>query len=399
MKRATVVIGANFGDEGKGLMTDFHAAALGSDGLVVRFNGGAQAGHTVTTVDGKRHVFGHFGAGTFAGAPTFFSRFFAVNPPLFFKELPALAAERPRVYVDRDCPLTTPYDMMINQMAETARGGKRHGSCGIGFGETIERNLCPAFRLAVGDLDRPDFAARLEAIRREYVPQRLRTLGIESPAPIVPPQVIVDYRACGRALLDHVALTDSAILRHKKHIVFEGAQGLLLDEEHPSFPHVTRAKTGLKNVLALARAADIDALDVTYMTRAYMTRHGAGPFPSETRERPYPGIAYATNLPNRFQGALRFGWLDLDLLQATVGADLALGFAASLALSHRLAVTCLDQLPAVATFIRDGEPRHESAEVLVEAALAAVGASGGFVSTGPARNAVTSIARRASLAA
>jgi adenylosuccinate synthase len=400
MKRATVIIGANFGDEGKGLLTDFHAAQTGSDGLVVRFNGGAQAGHTVITPQGRRHVFSHFGAGTLAGVPTYLSRFFVVNPLLFFKELPAIAAAKPRVYVDRDCPLTTPYDMMINQMVEDARGRNRHGSCGIGFGETIERNLSAAFRLTVADLGRPEFVSRLDAIGKDHVPQRLGKLGISAPAqPIVPEAILADFVAAGRAFIDAVVLADCSIIRHKKQIIFEGAQGLLLDEEHHWFPHVTRSKTGLKNVIALARAANIDALEITYVTRAYMTRHGAGPFPSEVHGLVYPGITDATNLPNPFQGALRFGWLDLDLLKETVAADLAAGAASSLPFLHRLAVTCLDQLPATATFIREGQQHHAGAEALVRAALASVGASEGFASAGPTRRAVIRIGRWAQMAA
>ncbi len=67
-KTAQVVIGAQFGDEGKGKISDYYAAAFGTDGIVARFNGGAQAGHTVVTPDGLRHVFGHIGSGALAGA-------------------------------------------------------------------------------------------------------------------------------------------------------------------------------------------------------------------------------------------------------------------------------------------------------------------------------------------
>src|SRR5206468_2979559 len=107
---AKVVIGANYGDEGKGLMTDYHAAHAGGDGIVVRFNGGAQAGHTVTTPGGMRHVFSHLGSGTLAGAATFLSRHFVCHPPMFFKELEKLAAAGlrtlPPVFVDERAPVS-----------------------------------------------------------------------------------------------------------------------------------------------------------------------------------------------------------------------------------------------------------------------------------------------------
>ncbi|NJN48156.1 MAG: adenylosuccinate synthetase [Candidatus Competibacteraceae bacterium] len=75
MKQAQVVIGSGFGDEGKGLATDFYAAHFGKDALVVRFNGGAQAGHTVVTPEGQRHIFSHIGSGSMVGAATYLSRF------------------------------------------------------------------------------------------------------------------------------------------------------------------------------------------------------------------------------------------------------------------------------------------------------------------------------------
>ncbi len=154
-KTARVVIGAQFGDEGKGRVTDHYAAEVGGDGIVIRFNGGAQAGHTVVTPDGLRHVFSHVGSGAFAGAATFLSRFFVSNPILFLKEMAILAAKgvELRIYVDPHGPVTTPYDMMINQIVERERGGNRHGSCGVGFGETIERSLTRSSPIVAGKME------------------------------------------------------------------------------------------------------------------------------------------------------------------------------------------------------------------------------------------------------
>lgn len=88
---ARVVIGANFGDEGKGLVTDWLCAQ--GAGVVVRFNGGAQAGHTVETPEG-RHVFHHLGSGTFCNVPTYLSQYFICNPILFLHELERLQASK-----------------------------------------------------------------------------------------------------------------------------------------------------------------------------------------------------------------------------------------------------------------------------------------------------------------
>ncbi|HUM94418.1 MAG TPA: adenylosuccinate synthetase, partial [Candidatus Competibacter sp.] len=309
-KTAQVVIGAQFGDEGKGRMIDDYAAQVGGDGLVIRFNGGAQAGHTVVTPEGLRHVFSHVGSGAFVGAATFLSRFFVSHPMLFLKEIEILATKgvHPEVYVDPQSPVTTPYDMMINQIVERERGADRHGSCGIGFGETIERNLMSAYALTVADLaDAAALAAKLDAIRRDYAPLRLARLGFAD-----------SFRRNGDlflsdAILRHYVDDTERFLRlatvanletatRGRQLLFEGAQGLLLDQDHGFFPYVTRSNTGLRNVLALAAELDLAELEVTYVTRPYTTRHGAGPLPHELPEKPYPSIVDATNIPNDWQG-------------------------------------------------------------------------------------------------
>ena len=86
MSKMIAVIGSGYGDEGKGLMTDYYASKF-DDAIVVRSNGGAQAGHTVTTPTGERHVFSHFGSGSYSKTPTYLSEFFVANPMLLAKEL------------------------------------------------------------------------------------------------------------------------------------------------------------------------------------------------------------------------------------------------------------------------------------------------------------------------
>ena len=354
-KKADVVIGAAYGDEGKGLMTDYLAHHHGANSLVVRFNGGAQAGHSVETPEGIRHVFSHFGAGSFNQSASFLSRFFVINPLLFVKEWAVLKPKlsfTPKLYADARAIVTTPYDMMINQLAEEARGHNRHGSCGMGFGETIERNTHPAFAITVHDLN--DFSSlqtKLNHIKTEWVPLRLQQLGITA---------ISDEwrdRLASTAIIDKflndtaemLTLTEIApddfLKKTTRPIVFEGAQGLLLDQDKGRFPHVTRSNTGLKNVLTLADEAAITTLKVHYMTRAYTTRHGAGPLAYELPHKPYPKIHDATNITNPFQGHLRFAYLDCDLLSNSILDDLKDAQAyPHLTIQHGLVMTCCDQL-------------------------------------------------------
>lgn len=352
-KTAQVVIGAQFGDEGKGRMIDYYAAKVGHKGLVIRFNGGAQAGHTVVTPDGLRHVFSHVGSGTFIGAATFLSRFFVSNPILFLKEIENLAGKsvKPAVYVDPQSPVTTPYDMMLNQIIELERGTARHGSCGLGFGETIERNLMPDYAVTVADLaDSVMLADKLDAIRREYAPARLAQLGFADAVNrhsdlLLSNGILERFIEDTSRFLQLTTVADIRTATEGRPLLFEGAQGLLLDQDSGFFPHVTRSNTGLRNVLALAQELDLSQLDVTYVTRPYATRHGAGPLPHELPEKPYPGIVDTTNIPNDWQGALRFGWLDLDVLREAIAGDLAeADRLPGLLISPQLAVTCLDQI-------------------------------------------------------
>ena len=356
MRRATVIIGAAWGDEGKGLLTDAFSDA---DTLVVRFNGGAQAGHTVTAPDGRRHVFHHIGSGSFRGARTFLSRFFISNPLAFFPELDALAGlgAVPVITADPAGMVTTPYDMMLNQMIEESRGPTRHGSCGLGVNETVTRH--PALPLTVGDLsNRARLETILRAVRQDWTPRRLDLLGL---VPSLAWRTRLANDAVADAFLDaaqryadRVTPGAHALAAHSGPVVFEGAQGLLLDEEHRWFPHVTRGRTGLTNVDILAREAGIAALDAVHATRAYATRHGAGPFPREVARLSYED---RTNVPNMWQETLRFGHLDLDLLGETIRADLA---RATLPVRHSLAVTCLDQVGEQIPLWHEGQARTVS---------------------------------------
>ncbi len=115
MVASSVIIGSGFGDCGKGLITDFETRRIGAS-LVARFNGGAQAGHTVTTKD-RRHVFGHISSGTFAGADTYLSSNFIFNPLVLETELESFDEDEvPLIFVHDNAKVTTLFDMRINEI-------------------------------------------------------------------------------------------------------------------------------------------------------------------------------------------------------------------------------------------------------------------------------------------
>lgn len=396
MPRASVVIGAHFGDEAKGLLTDYYAAQSGPGTVVARFNGGAQAGHTVVAPDGRRHVFSHVGAGSLAGAATYLSRFFMANPMVLLRELASLRAMGvvPRISLDPACLVTTPWDVLINEMAESARGAARHGSVGLGINETVVRSET-AHAIRVADLADPaSLLPRLDRIRREWVPARLAALGFPGLERgranlLLSDGLLQHWVADAQAMLAAVRVEGIAVLRRAPALVFEGAQGLLLDQNlhAPWFPHLTRSNTGIANAAALAAEAGLTGLDITYATRSYLTRHGAGPLPGELPDRPFAGIDDPTNQPHRFQGTLRFALLDLDLLRRSIHADLA-RLPTGLDVGLQLAVSCLDQVGTDGAWLSAGTIQRGSPQALAQAAQAAVGFPGLLTSWGPSRTTI-----------
>lgn len=300
---ARVVIGANFGDEGKGLVTDYLCA--NGAGIVVRFNGGAQSGHTVCTPDGDRHVFHHVGSGTFCGVPTFLSQFFVCNPILFIEEREQLIklGFHPVVYAHPDCLVTTFADMMINQVKETKRGANRHGSCGVGFHETQVRSQVKELKITMSDLwnGGTRLESQLAEICGKYAQFRCGET-FNEPRAI---QAFLEY-------CNHFAQCVNPLgIGQCKDPVFEGAQGLLLDQNNKEFfPHVTHSNTGMQNVELLCAQAGITRKDIYYVSRTYLTRHGAGRLPGED-----PAMTFEdnTNTTHPFQGKIRFAPLDSGL--------------------------------------------------------------------------------------
>lgn len=354
-QEVSVVIGANYGDEGKGLVTDY-LCRFRDPTLVVRFNGGAQAGHTVETRCGRRHVFSHIGSGAFNGAHTFLSKHFVTNPLALeqeFKQLRQLdpwTPLSPVIGIDPRSVVTTPWDMALNQVVEQMRGMNRHGTCGMGINETRIRNTHDDFKLTVEDTaDSAKLRKFLEEVGEVYVPMRAVELGIEASLvnSYVPKNIKERFiSACGlmRAACA-IQYWEAFDFTKRRRIVFEGAQGLGLDmNNEDSFPHLTPSNTGMTNVIELLKWAGYDEqIRVYHVTRCYTTRHGQGPLEGEFRLPLKPTMVCKTNEQNQFQGKLRYAPLDLNAMSKNIGKDYQRCMDGCVEIEKNLVVTCADQ--------------------------------------------------------
>lgn len=362
------VIGASYGDEGKGRTVDWLAAPYEALALVVRTNGGAQAAHTVVR-GGIRHVFHHVGSGALAGARTHLSRFMVSHPIVFAEERAALLGLGANLKITADPRgyVSTPWDMMVNQALELKRDHDRHGSCGLGFGETIGRCEESDHPLTVGDLFADGLEDKLIAIAHEWLPGRIAKMGLEPDfGPLAyarSAQVIDAFLAQCASFTQAVSLHGDAQLGQEKVLFFEGAQGLLLDQRGADFPFVTRSNTGIANIAAIADEAGISEIEPIYITRCYLTRHGRGPMDDERAIGGWFDAKDPTNQPNPWQESLRFGLLDIARLVARIRKDAA---SVGSAVRPSLAVSCLDQAQSGIAWLENGELFEGTIDALCE---------------------------------
>ena len=308
-----VVIDLGFGDSGKGSVTAF-LCHNSENPIVTRFSGGHQAGHTVVH-NGIRHVFSSFGSGTLQGVPTNWNAL-TFSPNAFLNEWFVLNRKGivPTIDINGKCSITTPYDVHENKTVNSLTG---HGSCGVGIGTTLDREK-NHYSLLVEDLPFPSIIkTKLEMIREYY--------GHEYVADIER-----KFLAECNALKGNIIIDEDLKNTYTTNI-YEGSQGLLLDQDIGFFPHVTRGNTGSKALVG-------EKLDeVWYVTRAYQTRHGNGPMTNENIGHNIKENPNETNKEN-YQGVFRRTLLDLDLLKYSLFKD------NSWANEKYLVITCLDHV-------------------------------------------------------
>lgn len=316
--KTKIVLGTMYGDEGKGLVTS-HLSE--KDDLVVRFNGGHQAGHTVHY--GYRHVFSNFGSGTLKGAHTFWSKYCTFYPYAFLNEHAALKKihANPVFYMDPRAMITTFFDVNENRRIAKENG---HGSVGVGFGTTIARNEAGCTLVAEDLTNTSKFHKKLYDVAAFY--------GIHSK------EATEEVERFLKAVSDlPINICDlHSIKDDYENIIFEGAQGIMLDMDFGHFPHVTRSNTTSKNALEIIKECGLPAPEIFYVMRSYATRHGNGPFAYEDSSIKFEDH---TNITHDFQGAFRQGFHSPNELRYALDSDDTF----SKGLNKNMVITCLNQ--------------------------------------------------------
>lgn len=329
--RTIAVIGKNFGDEGKGFTCSNLASSL-KNALIIKHNGGGQAGHTVEDPEGKwRFIHHQIGAGAEYHVPTLFADSFI--PDLFqlgkeVKDFTELFGFQPILYSEKNARVTTVDDVLLNMGAEVARGKNRHGSCGMGIEECVQRNAA-GYGITVEELatwSNQELLDRLKHIRKEYTERRAEIVGIQAPASskamrqsnLMNPyyemlnneRVLENFVEEVKENVKLLTLVDAdrKWLEKFQHLIFETGQGLLLDQDYEAYaPHLTSSKTGIHNPAIFLEKRGLSLEEAIYVTRPYVTRHGNGPLPCEVNRSELPGVGEdLTNQPNEWQGTLRY---------------------------------------------------------------------------------------------
>ena len=334
MANNVVVLGTQWGDEGKGKIVDL----LTEDAkYVVRYQGGHNAGHTLV-IDGEKTVLHLIPSGILRdNVKCIIGNGVVLSPDALMNEMGPLEARgipvRERLFLSEACPLILPYHIALDQAREAARGKKAIGTTGRGIGPAYEDKVARR-GLRVGDLfDKATFAEKLKDVMAYHNFQIEHYYHAE---PVsyeeVLEKVLSQADLLTSMVIDVTKELDDARLRGDK-IMFEGAQGTLLDIDHGTYPYVTSSTTTAGGVAAGSGFGPRYLGYILGIAKAYCTRVGAGPFPTELYdglEKQDPIGKHLGTVGNEFgatTGRLRrTGWFDAVAMRRAVQINSISGF-------------------------------------------------------------------------
>ncbi|MDI6848856.1 MAG: adenylosuccinate synthase [Candidatus Saccharicenans sp.] len=307
-----LVLGTQWGDEGKGKVVDFLAPAFE---IIARYQGGHNAGHTVY-LQGKKIVLHLIPSGILhPNKVCIIGNGLVVSPQAFFKELEDLKAlgvevGPERLLVSRAAQVIMPYHPLLEKIAETSRGQKMIGTTCRGIGPCYE-DKAARWGIRVADLLEPD-------VLREKIVDSLalknRIFEAFGYPPLAAESILAEYLSLGERLAPYVAdvsLFLSEQIRAGKSVLFEGAQGALLDLDHGTYPFVTSSSCTAGGVCTGLGLSPREVNGVLGITKAYTTRVGSGPFPTELKDEVGARIARKGDEFGATTGRpRRCGWFD-----------------------------------------------------------------------------------------
>lgn len=320
MARNVVIVGAQWGDEGKGKIVDLLTEKAVA---VVRFQGGHNAGHTLV-IDGKKTVLHLIPAGIMhPQVQCYIGNGVVLSLPALAKEIEQLAEQnvliKGRLWISSECTLILPYHIALDKAREQEMGEFAIGTTGRGIGPAYEDKIARR-GLRVIDLLNPDKFAKKLKLLAEYhnfvLTHYHRQSAIEVDA------VLAECLQLAELIKPLIKDVPSALQQHKlrnENILFEGAQGIFLDIDHGTYPFVTSSNTTVGSVTSGAGFGPCDLDYILGITKAYTTRVGGGPFPTELRDDIGKSIATRGNEFGATTGRpRRCGWFDAVMMRRAV---------------------------------------------------------------------------------
>ena len=281
---STIVIGSQWGDEGKGKLVDYLASRAD---IVARFQGGANAGHTVV-VDGEEFILHQIPSGIIYPQPEcVIGNGVVINPDTFASEKQELESRgistEGRIKMSGKAHLLLEYHMVLDQQREIVRGKGKLGTTGRGIGPAYEDKVARA-GVRVMDFHQPDVLRKKVIENTKAKNKILQALGSEvtlDPEKIA--EELMTHRDNFLAMETDVSLYMHQALKAAKRVLLEGAQGCLLDVDHGTYPYVTSSNTSIGGALA-GLGIGLKSIDtVLGVVKAYTTRVGSGPLPTELK--------------------------------------------------------------------------------------------------------------------
>ena len=328
MGQSVVILGTQWGDEGKGKIVDL---LTDKAQYVIRYQGGHNAGHTLV-INGEKTVLHLIPSGILRdNCKCIIGNGVVLAPDALLKEMNALEARgvpvRERLLLSEACPLILPYHVALDLAREKARGAKAIGTTGRGIGPAYEDKVARR-GLRVGDLaNMTTFAEKLKEVMTYHNFQLTQFYGVEE---VSYDAVLAEAKGYAELLtsmvVDVTDLLDKARLRGDR-LMFEGAQGTLLDIDHGTYPYVTSSNTTAGGVATGSGFGPCFVNYVLGIAKAYTTRVGSGPFPTELHD----DIGERLGVKGQEFGATtgrkrRCGWFDAVAMKRAIQINSLTGF-------------------------------------------------------------------------